>query len=270
MPRRSRKLPVPSARSVEWHPVPLNWSRIERAYGHLLSTEVRAEIDFASRLYLNGISGEATAVPVESFLKKLKRLEDIIVSIDEDLWKDEIEEGEASEEADTDENDLEELLAIVDDIPYPPLVVYLPLLKIRLAKVRTLIRPIVGELSDPEYKGFEDSPVWATWIWGLTAILRGAGLPCGVRKDSDKHKDSNTQSPFLLLVAELQQQFPKYARRYHSDDALAQKITRARRRFSLELPFRSSLDAYLRQCLDGLTMNYRSLEAKKSGTYSRT
>jgi hypothetical protein len=71
--------------------------------------------------------------------------------------------------------------------------------------------------------------VWALWIRTLTSTLRENDLPTSARKDSDKQK-GYMPSPFVALVRELQKSLPpKYRPSFHSDEALGQAISRARR-----------------------------------------
>jgi hypothetical protein len=71
--------------------------------------------------------------------------------------------------------------------------------------------------------------VWDMWVRTLTSILRENDLPTSARKDSDKQK-INSPPAFVALVRELQESLPKaYGRSFHSYEALAQQISRARR-----------------------------------------
>jgi hypothetical protein len=71
--------------------------------------------------------------------------------------------------------------------------------------------------------------IWNLWINTLTHALCEKGLPTSARKDSDKHKGS-VPSTFVALVSELQKTLPPaYKPSFHSNDALAQAISRARR-----------------------------------------
>jgi hypothetical protein len=71
--------------------------------------------------------------------------------------------------------------------------------------------------------------IWDLWVTTLTSTLRENGLPTSVRKDSDKQK-GHLPSPFVALIRELQKSLPpKYRPPFHSDEALGQAISRARR-----------------------------------------
>ena len=68
---------------------------------------------------------------------------------------------------------------------------------------------------------------WDIWISDLTGIVRRGGLAVGVRKDSDKNVGQI--SPFVRLVAALQDFIPASRRRFiHSLDGLASGIARGR------------------------------------------
>jgi hypothetical protein len=79
-----------------------------------------------------------------------------------------------------------------------------------------------------DWHGVSEGEVWNIWVNALTEILKKNGLPYKVRKDSDKNK-TDSQSPFVVLVRELQNCLPEKFRKFaHSDYALAQGIYRAR------------------------------------------
>ncbi len=75
-----------------------------------------------------------------------------------------------------------------------------------------------------------ESDVWNIWVNALTKIIKDSGLPHKIRKDSDKNKH-DIQSPFVIFIKELQKILPKKCRKFtQSEYALAQGISRARRR----------------------------------------
>jgi hypothetical protein len=80
-----------------------------------------------------------------------------------------------------------------------------------------------GEAED---SGFRVGEAWDWWIWRLTRILKKAGLPTGVRKDTG---DIGRTSPFVLFVAELQRYLPEKFRRHTRKKALAAAIDKARK-----------------------------------------
>jgi len=75
-----------------------------------------------------------------------------------------------------------------------------------------------------------ESDVWNIWVNALTKIMKDSGLPYKIRKDSDKNKN-DTQSSFVMFIKELQKLLPEECGKFtQSDHALAQGISRARRR----------------------------------------
>jgi hypothetical protein len=75
-----------------------------------------------------------------------------------------------------------------------------------------------------------ESDVWNIWVNELTEIMKDSGLPYKIRKDRDKNTH-DTQSSFVMFIKELQKVLPKECRKFtQSDYALAQGISRARRR----------------------------------------
>ena len=79
---------------------------------------------------------------------------------------------------------------------------------------------------EAEDSGFRVGEAWDWWIWRLTRILKKAGLPTGVRKDTG---DIGRTSPFVLFVAELQRYLPEKFRRHTRKKALAAAIDKARK-----------------------------------------
>ena len=87
------------------------------------------------------------------------------------------------------------------------------------------------DLTDPNaWLAHSESDIWNIWVNELTKIIKDSGLPYKVRKDNDKNK-RDAQSSFVILIRELQKILPAECRKFmHSDYALAQGISRARRR----------------------------------------
>jgi hypothetical protein len=76
--------------------------------------------------------------------------------------------------------------------------------------------------------GMRHGMAWNAWIRALTTIAREHELPFAARKDSDKQK-TDTPSPFVSLVRELQTFIPKeHQRSTKNDNALAGAISKAR------------------------------------------
>ena len=81
--------------------------------------------------------------------------------------------------------------------------------------------------ADPHLRGHREGECWDEWIRKLTEIARENELPFAAAKGRDK---AIAHSPFVLMVAELQDYVPASARSHrHSMDALAAAIHRARR-----------------------------------------
>jgi hypothetical protein len=86
--------------------------------------------------------------------------------------------------------------------------------------------------AETEASGYRVGEAWAQWIRRLTRILKKAGLPTGVRKDTG---DVGRTSPFVLFVAKLQRYLPdgqdepdEFRQHTHSEGALAKATERAR------------------------------------------
>jgi hypothetical protein len=82
------------------------------------------------------------------------------------------------------------------------------------------------EMNDPNLPGHREGACWDQWIRRLTSIALENDLPSAAPKGSDK---AIAHSPFVLMVAALQDCVPAGARRHHASmDALATAIHRAR------------------------------------------
>ena len=89
----------------------------------------------------------------------------------------------------------------------------------------------IKQLNEPPASStFRKGNAWTNWISRLTEILRGAKLPFGVGKPIGNKSRSDKQSPFTLLVWELQLCLPAECRRHtHSVTALADAIIEVRK-----------------------------------------
>src|SRR5262249_35067343 len=77
----------------------------------------------------------------------------------------------------------------------------------------------LDEMSDPNLPGHREGECWDQWIRRLTTIARENDLPFAAPKGSDK---AIVYSPFVLMIAALQECVPASARRHHASlDALA-------------------------------------------------
>lgn len=83
------------------------------------------------------------------------------------------------------------------------------------------------DFADPEYRNFSPELAWDIWVCMLTDLLKEVGLPTRVSKAQIDPRSKT--SPFLLFIKSLQANYPKFKRHFHSDQALAQAISRARK-----------------------------------------
>jgi hypothetical protein len=81
------------------------------------------------------------------------------------------------------------------------------------------------ELEKNRARAFQRGEAWNVWVRDLAGVLQKRGFPTGVRKDVDK---SDTTSPFVRFIWELQELIPQEFRRgSHSKVALATLISKA-------------------------------------------
>jgi hypothetical protein len=86
-----------------------------------------------------------------------------------------------------------------------------------------------------EYPATKEGDAWDSWVRRIGQIMRAAGLPCTVRKDAGNKSKSDRQSPFALLVWELQSCLPAECRRHVQSkgalaDALSEVLSKTRGR----------------------------------------
>jgi hypothetical protein len=82
------------------------------------------------------------------------------------------------------------------------------------------------QLNDHLVSGFKSGSAWRVWVSRLTEIMDKTQLPSSLRKDVGSKSKSDSQSPFVRLVSELQKCLPKESQRHtHSEAALADAIS---------------------------------------------
>jgi len=223
MPPRRRKLP--SYSSGPWaHLVSLgeyvrrgekpprlftidDWDPIERAYGEPLSADVRKEL----------------VATTESFVvfkewEQGERLTDVQAKINA-CKKRASEFHRALRSLDSSSASLFIAKNFNNPQQYVALQVFLPSFNDACdAALKKLL----------EYPAAKEGDAWDSWVRRLAQIMRAAGLPCTVRKDAGNKSKSDRQSPFALLVWELQSCLsPECRRHVQSKGALADAVSDA-------------------------------------------
>ncbi len=86
------------------------------------------------------------------------------------------------------------------------------------------------ELPKEAIAGFVEGQMWDGLVCSLTDFAEQRGYPAGASKGANKSAKEKT-SPFIGLVRELQNTFPRECRRHTASDmAIAEAIAAARRK----------------------------------------
>lgn len=202
---------------------PPNWKSLERAFGRELCQPVRTQLLEATQRYVWFARSEKEAVPlsdVEARLSKLKRAAKSLKRAAGSLQSALCEAFKSSAGSGG---------------TYAKFVFKRHFFNRQLPRKTKPIEFAI-ELSTSiivacdtvlKASNSEKNRAWREWVQAITSIAKENKLPTGARKDTHPGPGS---SPFLALVRKLQRCVPKeYRHRDHSDQALAQAISRARR-----------------------------------------
>ena len=232
MPKTKGKIPRITFPAVQ--PIDLsdeNWKTLEKAYGHPISQQVRAQMKVVTARFLQFAVAEDTGL-MEDAVQRVTRLRDCALSL--------INAIDAQPITDVTRDYADETLGM----NYARLNGHklCKALRVRTVPLAThkYVREIYADLErfvnacNGTLKEFDDvsqnyywptGGAWEVWIWDLTRILEAQHLRTGARKDT-----APRDSPFVALVYKLQTFLPKrHTRAQHSEGALATAITKARR-----------------------------------------
>jgi hypothetical protein len=201
------------------------WRQIEEAYGLSLPPNVRTDIDRATQAFLFFESFERTAEPLAKVKVILEAHEKAATRFFNELFASPFAGSDAGVYA----HHLIEKNLKISQVPSDTA---------RLDTLLNLLRAFhiacntsIKQLNEPSSSStFRKGNAWTNWISRLTEILSGAKLAAAVRKDIGSKSRSDQQSPFTLLVWELQLCLPIECRRHtHSVAALADAISEERK-----------------------------------------
>jgi hypothetical protein len=196
-----------------------DWIQLKIAYGHEFSAAARQRIVEATHYYFMMAGFELAAEPISVAIKKVRGLQKLANQFRQGIVREQNNpnfwgyglDGYLTKHPHSSDRQLENFndeLKSFDDACE--------------RAVKHLVSSPMTAAPPPDGTG------WNIWIFRLTNVARNAGLPEGVRNDSDKQKTQST-SEFVSLIIELQSQIPKQFRRpYASPYALAKAIHRAR------------------------------------------
>jgi hypothetical protein len=195
-----------------------NWQKIERAYRNSLSSDVRTRILEATRSFVYSEVFERHGEPLRAAIERIESIKKATGNLsrtlaaqasDAKLYADHLVKRHFHDSRlAMQRGDLFQALGGV------------------LTSLSVACNLALKEMSDPHLPGHREGECWDRWIRQLTRIARENELPSAASKGSDK---AIAHSPFVLMVAALQDCVPASARRHHASmDALATAIHRAR------------------------------------------
>jgi hypothetical protein len=228
MPRRSRKLPgsgglfsyLASLVSGEAPPplFSIDWQKIERAYGKPLSANVREAIVAATRFFVLNERPERRGKPVALVQTHIENCK---------TRAREFQAALPSFELDGDLHVISFIAKNYSDVRLSDGRLFVALQSF-LAAFQVACDAALKEIS--EFPALKEGDEWNSWIRSLNRIAKENGLPFKVRKDAGNKSKNDKQSPFTLLVKELQSGLPVECQRHtHSLGALATTISQALR-----------------------------------------
>jgi len=201
------------------------WRQIEKAYGLPLPPNVRAEIVRATQAFLFFESFERTAEPLAKVKVILEAHEKAATRFFNELFASPfagsdagvyahhlIEKNFKASQLSSDNAGLDTLLNLI-------------------RAFHIACNASIKQLNEASVSSnFRKDNPWTNWISRLTEIFSGVKLPVAVRKDIGNKSRSDKDSPFTLLVWELQSCLPSECRRHtRSVTALSDAISEERK-----------------------------------------
>jgi hypothetical protein len=192
------------------------WSKIEAACGRSFDSELRDAIRTRTKVYLRDAQFELNAKPLAPALDRLQRIRKAGARFQAELMR--APEPESARYA----NFLIKQNFADSRLKYGgPTDAIHAMHGVMASFVFVCARAEKGLEKD----GFQRGETWNEWVRDLSGVLQKRGFRTSVRKDSDK---SDTTSPFVRFIWELQELIPQEFRRgSHSDVALATLISKA-------------------------------------------
>jgi hypothetical protein len=191
------------------------WSKIEAACGWSFDSELRDAIRARTNVYLRDAQLELNAKPRAPALGRLQRIRKAAARFQAELMR--VPEPESARYAN---------FLIKQNFADSRLKYGGPTDAIHAMHGVTASFVFACDLSEKDMaRGFQPGESWNGWVRDLADVLQKRGFPTGVRKDVDK---SDTTSPFVRFIWELQELIPQEFRRgSHSKVALATLISKA-------------------------------------------
>lgn len=200
------------------------WERVESAYGNKLDGETRHRLTLAFWIYRHFASSQnqmAKPEEVSSALKKFREAADQLAAllpqqVTRSIRALSIRVFDGAEISEP------EFFSLSDD---KQLVYAIPVLATLLEDVRKVLNPAVNAAS-VEALHVDPLKLWQGWVLTVKATLKDRGLPTTVSNGFDRQSTAKA-SPFILLIAALQEELPAGLRRHdHSIEALSKAVSR--------------------------------------------
>ena len=231
MVRRAPKLPLARSGGVPDLAISgADWQRIEGAYGQQLSGSVRAAIVKKTQELVYWESFERTAEPIAKTQRLIDAYKKSARHFQLTILADGPSDAAVYARHLTRKHFKDARLSGTVECFHSLSGVLTSFQSACINALRELGPPPSTRALSGDFRAFKEGEAWALWTRQLTGIMKMNGLPSGVRKDAGNKSRSDKQSPFVLLVRELQHCLPpgcKYPE--HSKAALAKAIVKARR-----------------------------------------
>jgi hypothetical protein len=210
MANRSSKIPdwTPDKRDQYFRIIDDEWSDIEAVYGRSIPQKARDEIEQSIRVFLDHIGGEQPSASVNDAKDKVARRRKALLALLDALkpGNDDLDDcvdrrlNWIHQELFGRRPDRRALSKLRDDV----------------AGWIVVCNLVIRDLeSDPPSRWRQPGECWKNWVVEVTEICAKHGLPITSRNDHEPHKDDDDKernSPFTLLISELEGCLPKPSR----------------------------------------------------------
>jgi hypothetical protein len=211
----------------------IHWPQIEQAYGHSIPGATRSKIINATNQLLEFSAFALAARPLAELIDHLKVLGICGGNLLNELTARFPRRGQSPDSCEVESVSaaniaIERHLKLLSAARPYTLEMIADMLSCLIVACKRAEKDFVDPPGEDESKpaSLDEALHWAQWIRRLTTILTEANLPTAASKGADKSK-LDKPSPFVALVYELHRYIPNA--KFHSDGALTQAITRARR-----------------------------------------
>ena len=194
-----------------------DWTRIEKAYGHKLPSELRSKIYDATWTFIALSDFEESAQPIAVARSRIKKIENAASILENAIL--EIPNGIGSGTAAYADH------LISQNFRDTRINGKLKVIGSVMVSVVDACRAASLQLGKQTNCAPRKGTAWLTWVHKIESVAKKHDLPTQARKDTDKAADIS--SPFVKFLLELQFFLPKKYRR--NRDSLAKAVHDARK-----------------------------------------